>query len=237
MLRNISTKPGGGVWGGITGTLAAQTDLSTALADKVDAADLSAYAPLASPALTGTPTAPTQVAGNNSTRLATTAFVVASFAPLASPALTGVPTAPTPSAGDNSTKIATTAYVDAADSAAVKRTDVHDFPALVINLLGIGESGRVLFAPNFAGTLTRIRSVLFGDAGLDDTETLTTAIAGVTCTGGSVSHAGAAAEGDIQTSAITAGGAFSAGQIIEVRASGTNITTAWAGVTLSYTRT
>ena len=32
-------------------------------------------APLASPALTGTPTAPTQAAGNNSTRLATTAFV------------------------------------------------------------------------------------------------------------------------------------------------------------------
>lgn len=32
-------------------------------------------APLASPALTGTPTAPTQTAGNNSTRLATTAFV------------------------------------------------------------------------------------------------------------------------------------------------------------------
>lgn len=36
--------------------------------------DLSAYAPLASPAFTGTPTAPTQAAGNNSTRLATTAF-------------------------------------------------------------------------------------------------------------------------------------------------------------------
>lgn len=36
---------------------------------------LSPYAPLASPALTGNPTAPTQTAGNNSTRLATTAFV------------------------------------------------------------------------------------------------------------------------------------------------------------------
>jgi hypothetical protein len=32
-------------------------------------------APLASPGLTGTPTAPTQSAGNNTTRLATTAFV------------------------------------------------------------------------------------------------------------------------------------------------------------------
>lgn len=37
------------------------------------------YAPLASPALTGNPTAPTQAAGNNSTRLATTAFVTRDF--------------------------------------------------------------------------------------------------------------------------------------------------------------
>jgi hypothetical protein len=36
---------------------------------------LNAKAALASPALTGTPTAPTQALGNNSTRIATTAFV------------------------------------------------------------------------------------------------------------------------------------------------------------------
>lgn len=36
---------------------------------------LDAKAPLASPAFTGTPTAPTQVQGNNSTRIATTAYV------------------------------------------------------------------------------------------------------------------------------------------------------------------
>lgn len=51
------------------GTIADDTDLSninTALADK---------APLASPALTGTPTAPTPDAGDNSTELATTAYV------------------------------------------------------------------------------------------------------------------------------------------------------------------
>jgi hypothetical protein len=36
---------------------------------------LAGKAPLASPALTGNPTAPTQAAGDNSTRLATTAFV------------------------------------------------------------------------------------------------------------------------------------------------------------------
>jgi hypothetical protein len=80
-------------------------------------------APIASPALTGTPTAPTQSVGDNSTKIATTAFVLAnqpslaSYAPLASPALTGNPTAPTQTAGDNSTKIATTAFVLANSSA------------------------------------------------------------------------------------------------------------------------
>lgn len=46
--------------------------------------DLSSYATLASPALTGTPTAPTAVTGTDTTQIATTAFVqqeLASFAP------------------------------------------------------------------------------------------------------------------------------------------------------------
>ena len=37
--------------------------------------DLNSYAPLNSPALTGTPTAPTAAAGTNTTQVATTAFV------------------------------------------------------------------------------------------------------------------------------------------------------------------
>lgn len=44
--------------------------------------DLAAKAPLASPALTGTPTAPTATGGTNTTQIATTAFVVAGFQPL-----------------------------------------------------------------------------------------------------------------------------------------------------------
>jgi hypothetical protein len=82
-------------------------------------------APLASPAFSGTPTAPTQSPLDNSTKIATTAYTdsavgvekaraqasEALLAPLASPALTGTPTTPTPSTSDNSTKIATTAYV------------------------------------------------------------------------------------------------------------------------------
>jgi hypothetical protein len=49
-------------------------------ADLLDGAQGSAYARLASPAFTGTPTAPTQSAGNSSTRLATTAFVATAVA-------------------------------------------------------------------------------------------------------------------------------------------------------------
>lgn len=77
---------------------------------------LAALAPTASPALTGNPTAPTQAAGNNSTRLATTAFVQGEKA---SPALTGIPTAPTAAGGTNTTQIATTAFVQAALTALI----------------------------------------------------------------------------------------------------------------------
>ena len=83
------------------------------------------YAPLASPALTGAPTAPNASVNTNTTQIATTAFVGTAInalnsnvtsalslkAPLASPALTGTPTAPNASVNTNSTQIATTAFV------------------------------------------------------------------------------------------------------------------------------
>jgi hypothetical protein len=59
---------------------------------------LNTKAPLASPTFTGTPTAPTQTAGNNSTQLATTAFVTTANnlkANLASPTFTGTVNATT----------------------------------------------------------------------------------------------------------------------------------------------
>lgn len=63
------------------GKQAAISDLATirsgasAGATAVQPVTLNSYAPLASPALTGTPTAPTATAGDNSTQIATTAFV------------------------------------------------------------------------------------------------------------------------------------------------------------------
>ena len=80
--------------------------------------DLSTYAPLASPTLTGVPAAPTAADNTNPTQMATTAFVTAMelglvgvYAPVASPTLTGTPAAPTAAADTNTTQIATTAYV------------------------------------------------------------------------------------------------------------------------------
>jgi len=91
-----SRKIEGIAWGDITGTLATQTDLSTALAGKSDTSHnhdsryytetemdskLAEKAPLASPALTGTPTSTTAAVNTVSTQIATTAFV-ASQAPM-----------------------------------------------------------------------------------------------------------------------------------------------------------
>lgn len=71
------------------------------------------YAPINSPAFTGTPTAPTPITADNSTKIATTAYVTAkmgTFISNPSPALTGTPTAPTAATGTSTTQIATTAF-------------------------------------------------------------------------------------------------------------------------------
>jgi len=101
-----TTLSGYGITDGLTAATAASTYATIT--------NLALKAPLASPALTGTPTAPTATPATNSTQIATTAYadaIAALKANIASPTFTGTPAAPTPSGGDNSTKIATTAFV------------------------------------------------------------------------------------------------------------------------------
>lgn len=63
---------------------------------------------------TGPIKTPTPGLADNSTTVATTAFVQGQgYATIASPAFTGTPTAPTPLTSDNSTTVATTAFVKA----------------------------------------------------------------------------------------------------------------------------
>jgi len=62
--------------------------------------------------LSGGGTSTTPATSDNSTTIATTAFVkVQNYAPIASPTLTGTPAAPTPALNTNTTQIATTAFV------------------------------------------------------------------------------------------------------------------------------
>jgi hypothetical protein len=87
------------------------TNLALAIGAQIEAYH---YAPLASPALTGNPTAPTQSGSDNSTRVATTQFVktaLVPYAPTASPTFTGTPSAPSPARGDDGGKLATTHFV------------------------------------------------------------------------------------------------------------------------------
>lgn len=100
-------------------------------------------APVSSPALTGTPTAPTPGSTDNSTQLATTAFVQAQKV---SPALTGTPTAPTQAAGNNTTRLATTAFVQAAIAALVASS-----PAALDTLKELADA--LGNDPNFATTM------------------------------------------------------------------------------------
>lgn len=117
-----TTDPVQGGAGGVDNRQAQQLANRTAwLKQQVDALNTASggWAPINSPNFTGQPTAPTAPGGNNSTRVATTAFVAAAiaagdWAPKASPTFTGTPTAPTPATTDNSTKISTTAFVRAA---------------------------------------------------------------------------------------------------------------------------
>jgi hypothetical protein len=104
---------------GAPGALDTLNELASALGDDANFAatvtnSLALKAALASPAFSGVPTAPTPSGSDNSTAIATTAFVrtlLAAYATLASPTFTGTPAAPTPSGTDNSTAIATTAFV------------------------------------------------------------------------------------------------------------------------------
>jgi hypothetical protein len=74
------------------------------------------FAVLASPTFTGTPLSTTASAADNSTQIATTAFVKSVALTADSPTLTGTPLAPTAASSVNTTQIATTAYVTTAVS-------------------------------------------------------------------------------------------------------------------------
>jgi hypothetical protein len=141
-------------------------------------------APLASPAFTGTPTAPTPLAGNSSTSIATTAFVAtsfattqfvnATFAPITSPTFAGTPSAPTPAPGNSTGQLATTAFVMAAVTAST--TGVSSFNtrtgAVTLTTADVQAAGGAPLAnPVFTGVPTAPTAAV----GTDNTQLATTA--------------------------------------------------------------
>jgi hypothetical protein len=161
---------------------------------------------IASPALTGTPSAPTAAALNNSTQLATTAYADAAVstlsgtvntalalkAPLASPALTGVPVAPTAAVNTNTTQLATTAYVLAQAAVA---TPIIDGTATVGTATKFAREDHVhptdtSRAPLASPTFTGVPAAPTATAGTNTTQIATTAFVTAAVSGAGVSSVG-----------------------------------------------
>jgi hypothetical protein len=121
--------------------------------------DLDLKAPLASPALTGTPTAPTATAGTNTTQIATTAFVTGAVADL-------IASAP--------------GALNTLDELAAALGDDANFATTVTNSLAAKAP---LASPTFTGTVTLpAAGIVFSDgtqakAGVPSITTFATAIA------------------------------------------------------------
>lgn len=172
-------------------------------------------APLASPEFTGTPTAPTKTAGDDSTAVATTAYADAAvaaeqtratgaeadFAPIASPTFTGSPKAPTKSADDDSTNIATTAYVDSA--VGVETTRAEGAQTTETNR---AEAAEELLAPLASPALTGTPTAPTQTAGNNTTRIATTAF---------VTAAAAAAVTSAETAAEAASDAAGAASAVK----------------------
>lgn len=183
----------------------------------VKPADLTIYAPLNSPGFTGTPTAPTPSAAENSTRIATTAFVKTSFAPLASPALTGTPTAPTPTAGDNDTSIATTAFVQTALGAIY--AVAHTWGGLQTFSDGISLGSTVAASPQ---TLTDHIALYGTSYGFSITSNTINYVAG-SATANHVFWGGTS--GTVELARIDSSGALTLGTPLAISEGGTGATT------------
>jgi len=170
-----------GLWK-VGGTAVLPTAAELNFVDGVTSAiqtQLNAKAALASPALTGTPTAPTATAATNTTQLATTAFVTTADnlkANLASPTFTGTPLAPTASVGTNTTQIATTAFVATsqaagevsffgmsaaptgwlkANGAAVSRSTYATLFTAIGTTFGVGDGSTTFNVPELRGEFIR----------------------------------------------------------------------------------
>lgn len=189
---------------------------------------------LASPAFTGTPTAPNPPPGDSSTRLATTAYVqsLAGFAPIASPDFTGVPTAPTAAFGTNTTQLATTAFVEAAITGSTSGVSTFNGRTGAVTLQAndlTAAGGALLASPALTGT----PSAPTAAGGTNSTQLATTAYVqtAIAARGGVLSFNGRAGAVTLTTADITGAGgaplaspAFTGTPVAPTAGTGTNTT-------------
>jgi len=107
---------------------------------------LDTKAPLASPALTGNPTAPTQTAGDDSTKIATTAFVETAISEISS-----VPIGAILWIAEN----AVPAGYFECDGAAISRTIYADLFAVIGTTYGVGDGSTTFNVPDLRGEFIR----------------------------------------------------------------------------------
>lgn len=152
-FANITGKPttlaGYGITDGLTAAnLTGYLTTASASATYQTIAGMSSYAPLASPGLTGTPTAPTAANGTNTTQLATTAFVVNALSGYALTANVPVASSTTPAA------VSTTGAVGTGSTYA-RADHVHPLPTTAVTAGSYGSASSVAtFTVDGFGRLT-----------------------------------------------------------------------------------
>ena len=100
----------------------------------------------------------------------------------------------------------------------------------------VSTAGSIYIPLNFAGTVTSIRSVLYGTIATADV-TLQAKINGTNITDGAVTIAfSGSAAGDIDSATPTAANTFTAGQYLQVTSDGASTNTISAGLMFTVTR-
>jgi hypothetical protein len=198
-------------------TLTANAGAQSQRLDSIDANVTAANAAIAlrattySPTLTGNPRAPTATVADNSTSVATTAYVMAQDsirreytdtnilanvgaleastttaiglrANIADPTFTGTPAAPTAAAGTRTTQLATTAYVMAQDD--TQRIYIDTAIAGNVTTVTTATNNNLAFkAPLASPALTGVPTAPTATAGTNTTQIATTAFVRAAITG------------------------------------------------------
>lgn len=139
----------------------------------------------------------------------------------------------------NITGASLTAWLAALASGAtgiMQKNAVQNFGVARLDLVA-ATADEIRWQPGFAGTITRIRGIIWGANVAVGTADVGLTIGGVAVTGGALSWAIAATAGTKQNSACTAANVFAAGDEIRLLVAGGNTAATFGGITVEYTRT